>query len=165
VTEDEIIAFVSNLPEVDTLIAGEENGAPAIAWGDSFFYYGTAVDNRTGDDSRTAEPAEHRLPFATIVIKDYPGFDTASNLDRPGVFRLNIAVGRRGFQDLFGHSPAAFPEHRANYDFAALDRIIPHPVYATQGWASIINPGDETGESAKALLVQAHARAALRHRR
>jgi hypothetical protein len=38
-------------------------------------------------------PGNRRFPFATVVTNDYDGFDTASNLDRPGIFRLNIAVG------------------------------------------------------------------------
>ena len=39
------------------------NGAPEIAWGDTFFIY---------DPERSFEP-QHRFPFATIVTKDYPG--------------------------------------------------------------------------------------------
>jgi hypothetical protein len=33
-------------------------------------------------------------PFATIVLRDMAGFDEDSNLDRQGVFRLNIDLGR-----------------------------------------------------------------------
>ena len=44
------------------------------------------------------------MPFATIVTKDYTGFDTASDLNRPGVFRLNVGVGRDTFRALFGDS-------------------------------------------------------------
>jgi hypothetical protein len=69
------------------------------------------------------------------VTKDYDGFDTASTLNRPGVFRVNIAVGRGTYHDLLGHSPAAYPEHRADHDHSALDQVIPHPIYATQGWS------------------------------
>jgi hypothetical protein len=52
-------------------------------------------------------PGNRRFPFATIVIKVSAGFDTASNLNRPGVFPLNIAVGRDKFRELIGYSPAA----------------------------------------------------------
>ena len=134
------------------MVAGEDNGAPEVAWGDSFFFYDP------GDD-----PANRKMPFATIVTKDYPGFDTVSNLDRPGVYRLNIAVGRRRYQELFGHAPAAHADHSGDYDYAALDRVLPHPVYAVQGWASVLNPGEATAERARALLAEAHARAAERH--
>jgi hypothetical protein len=151
-TEDEVIQLVQSLPGVDTLTASQAGGAPEIAWGDTFFYYDP------GDVSRV----DRRMPFATVVTKDYPDFDTASNLDRPGVFRLNIAVGRRTFEEMFGHSPAAHAEHHTEYDYTALDLLIPHPVYAVQGWASILNPGAENAEKVRSLLAEAHARAKRR---
>src|SRR3712207_9425377 len=82
-TETEIIAFVSNLDGVVAMTASAESGAPEVAWGDSFFYYdpdGKAVNQG--------------FMFATLVVSDYPGFDIESRLDRDGVFRLNVAVGR-----------------------------------------------------------------------
>ena len=153
-TEDEIIEFAGELPGVDVLTASEANGAPELAWGDSFFYY---------DPDRDI-PADKRFPFATIVTNDYPGFDEASNLGRDGVFRLNISVGRRGFEELLGYSPAGQAEHEADFDYTAIDAVIPHPVYATQGWVSIVNPGAVTGDLARTLLTKAHGRAAARHR-
>jgi hypothetical protein len=139
-TPDDIIGFVAPMPGVTTMTAGPENGAPEVAWGDSFFTY----DNE-------------QLPFATIVVTDYPGFDTASDLNRPGVFRLNIAIGRTRFTELLGYPPAAVPD---GIDYTVTDQILPHPVYATQAWISILNPG----EHAKALLTEAHRRAVARHR-
>jgi Family of unknown function (DUF6194) len=153
VTEDEIIAFVSGLPGVAHTVASEANGAPQVSWGDSFFFY---------DPDGTRQDAR-RLPFATIVTQDYAGFDTLSNLDRPGVFRLNVDVGRRRFHDLFGHPPVVHPEHADGYDYAALDLVVPHPVYATHGWVSIVGPGERTDQEARSLLEQAHERAANRY--
>jgi hypothetical protein len=153
-TEDEVIGFVRALPGAAAETASAEGGAPEVAWGDTFFY---------ADPEGELAP-DRRFPFATLVIKDYPGFDTASKLDRPGTFRLNIAVGRRAFEDLFGYPPSDYAAHRADYDFAAEDRLIPHPVYAVQGWASIVNPGPDTDARARELLVAAHERAARRHR-
>jgi hypothetical protein len=155
VTENDIIRFVSDLPGVAVMRAGEADGAPEIAWGDTFVFY----------DPNADLPPDRKLPFATIVTKDYPGFDTASDLNRPGVFRINIAVSRRIYQDLIGHSPAAFPEHRASYDYSALDTVVPHPVYATQGWVCVLNPGAATEAQVRVLLTEAHARAAARHGR
>lgn len=40
-----------------------------------------------------------------------------------------------------------------------LDHLIPHPVYAAQGWVAILNPGERTGDLARALLAEAHDRA------
>ena len=51
------------------------------------------------------------------------------------------------------------------YDYAALDQILPHPVYATHGWVSVLNPAETTATHVRSLLTQAHSRAAERHHR
>ena len=130
--------IATTLPGVDVLVASREGGAPEIAWGDSFFIYDP---DRNLDDVR-------RFPFATIVTKDYGDFDNASNLDRPGVFRLNIGVSKETFANLF---PA-----EGEYDFTALDRLIPHPVYGRNHWVSVLNPSESTFELVKPLLTEAH---------
>ncbi|MBX6384323.1 MAG: erythromycin esterase [Microbispora sp.] len=152
-TENDIIEFLTGLPGVAAVTAGEHNGAPRVAWGDTFFYYDP-------DDM----PANRKMPFATIVVKDYEGFDTASDLNRPGVFRLNIGVGRAVFEELLGYPPAAHADHHEAVDYRVLDRILPHPVYATQSWICVLNPGDATAARVRTLLTGAHARAAARHR-
>jgi len=46
-------------------------------------------------------------------------------------------------------------------DYTALDRLMPHPVYALQHWVSVLNPSVGTFESVvKPLLEEAHARVA-----
>jgi len=151
--QDDIVAFVTGLPGVAAVTADEASGAPEVAWGDSFFSY---------DPDGTAG---HRMPFATIVTNDYDGFDTASDLNRPDVFRLNIAVGRTRFEELIGYPPAAHAERSAGLDYTVIDRLIPHPVYAPQAWVAILNPGETTAEPARSLLTEAHRRAAQRHHR
>jgi len=148
-TQDEIIAFVTGLPGVVAMTADEASGAPEVAWGDTFFFY-----------DPDGEPSRRRMPFATIVTKDYDGFDTASDLNRPGVFRLNIGVGRAAFEELVGFSPRAYEEHRTEFDPTAADTLIPHPAYALQAWVSIVNPGEKTDELARTLLENARARTA-----
>src|SRR5438067_2868326 len=83
----------------------------SVAFGYTFFFFGS----------------DHRLPFATIASTDNE-YEHISNLDRPGVFRLNIGVSRETFQSLFGKAPADV----SKYDFTALDVIMPHPDYAKQ---------------------------------
>ena len=78
---------------------------------------------------------------------DYPGFAVESQLDRPGVFRVNIAVGRARYRHLLGHLTTDHQQHHRDYDYARADVIVPHPVYAEQGWVSIVNPGPRTGWS------------------
>ncbi|MFL1379162.1 MULTISPECIES: DUF6194 family protein [unclassified Nocardiopsis] len=141
-TQDEVIAFVEGLPEVGTVRAGPENGAPEAAWGDVFFFHEPGGD-----------PARRRnMPFATVVVKDYPGFDTESRLDRPGVFRVNIAVGRTLFEELLGYPPAAHPRHAGEVDPAGADRIIAHPVYFPQAWVAVVCPGEATSARVRELV-------------
>ena len=46
-------------------------------------------------------------------------------------------------------------------DYAAFDRIVPHPVYARQLWISILNPSDATfRDVVMPLLTEAHDRLA-----
>ncbi|MDP9075510.1 MAG: DUF6194 family protein [Actinomycetota bacterium] len=80
------------------------------------------------------------------------------------MFRLNIAVGRKRFEDLLGYPPAAHEAHSADFDYRVADHLLPHPAYAAQGWVSIVNPGDRTSEQARCLLVEAHGKAARPHR-
>ena len=98
------------------------------------------------------------------MTKDYTGFDEASKLDREGVFRLNISVGRQRFPELIGYSPTQHAQHEADFDYTTIDKVIPHPVYATLGWVSILNPGEQTDDQVRTLITEAHARAAARHR-
>ena len=152
-TEDELIHFIADLPGVTVVTASEAGGAPKAAWGDSFFFY-----DPDGDE------AARKFPFATIVTKDYDGFDMASNLNRQGIYRLNVGVGRIRFEELVGYSPAQHPSHEEDFDYTTLDCLLPHPAYAAQAWVSVLNPGDKTGGLARSLIVEAHGRAAQRHR-
>lgn len=137
--ERQITEYIRNsLVGVDVVVASKENGAPEMAWGDSFFIYDP---NRDLD-----EP--HRFPFATIVTQDYGGFDELSDLDRPGVFRLNIGVSKETYASLFPGD--------GEHDFAALDRLMPHPVYGRNHFVCVLNPSEATFESVKPLLTEAH---------
>ena len=153
-SESDLLDFGESLPGVVVMTADEASGAPASAWGDSFFYYDPDDDD-----------ANRRMPFTTIVVSNYPGFDEASELDRPGVHRLNIAVGRAVYAELLGHTPDEHAARSGDYDYAELDRILPHPIYASQAWVSILNPGERTGDQARALISAARDLAAQRHDR
>ena len=133
--EAAIAAYITaTFPEVET----------SEAFGYTFFFYG----------------ADRMLPFATLAASDND-HDRVSNLDRPGVYRLNIGVGRKTFQALFGDAGVVPGEH----DCSALDRIMPHPDYAAQSFVCVLNPGEKTLQSVKGLLAEAHALAARRNAR
>ena len=99
------------------------------------------------------DPEKHFPNFATIVTTDEHDEGTPSQLSRPGVFRLNIGVGQETFERLVGSM--------SEPDYAALDRIVPHPVYARQLWISILNPSQDTfRDTVMPLLTEAHDRLA-----
>ena len=94
---------------------------------------------------------KHWPNFATIVTTDEHDEGAPSDLARPGVFRLNIGVGRETFERLVGTMKA--PDH------AALDQLLPHPVYGKQLWISILNPSDVTfRDVVLPLMDEAHDR-------
>jgi len=96
---------------------------------------------------------KHWPNFATIVTTDEHDMGNPSDLARDGVFRLNIGVGKQTFQRLVGSM--------ADPDYAALDQVLPHPVYAKQRWISILNPSRQSfDEVIKPLLAEAYERLA-----
>ena len=108
--EAEITRYITEtFSGVDVLVASRENGAPEVAWGDTFFSYDPGRDL----------PADRRFPFATIVTKDYGEFDSASDLNREGVFRLNVGVGKETFAALFGPKAGRPRFHGSGQDHAA----------------------------------------------
>ena len=110
-------------------------------FGYMFFFYGS----------------DRMLPFATIANTDNE-YDRVSNLDRPGVFRLNIGVSKQTFQSLFGTGKVDV----SAYDFTALDTIMPHPDYAPQSWLCVLNPSDTTFHKLQPLLSEAYELAVRR---
>lgn len=99
---------------------------------------------------------KHWPNYATLVTTDE--HDDASDLDRPGVFRLNLGVDRETFDRIAGED--------SDPDYTAVDRLLPHPVYGQQHWISILNPSEATFlEIVMPLIALAHDRlAAVRAR-
>lgn len=143
--EKSITDYIASTFAGVNVVRPELSGGPEIAHGDTFFIY---------DPNRDLEP-NRQFPFATIVTKDYGDFDCASNLNRPGVFRLNIGVPKATFQSLFG-TPGS-------HDFAALDKLMPHPVYGAQSWICVLNPSAATFQGLHKLLAEAYDLAVTRY--
>ncbi|MGQ2904671.1 MAG: DUF6194 family protein [Neoaquamicrobium sediminum] len=116
----------------------------------------TALPSVTVDDS-TADlffftGEERKIPFATIVTRDTP-FDSASNLTRGDLFRLNLVTDKETFERLFGIRTSNALDD-ADFDYQALDRLFPHPLYGKMRWISVINP-ETVWENCQELLVKA----------
>jgi Family of unknown function (DUF6194) len=94
---------------------------------------------------------DHMHAFATIASTGNE-YEKISNLDRPGVYRLNIGVSRDTFQSLFGKNKIEF----SAYDFTALDTIMPHPDYSSQHFLCVLSPSEETFERIRPMLAEAY---------
>jgi hypothetical protein len=114
------------------------------AYGYTFFFYGS----------------DHTLPFATIASSDNE-YERISNLDRPGVFRLNIGVSRETFQSLFGTAKVDI----SRYDFTLVDVIMPHPDYSPQNFICVLSLSKATFERIRDLLAEAYDIAVRRFNR
>lgn len=133
-----------------------------VASGDSFFFY----------NPDSSLPPDHRFPIVTIVTSDFN--DQFSNLDRPEVFRLNIGLDKETFRARFGKpklpsgsdSVAESDANYSDYDFTALDQVMPHPVYGRMYWVCVLNPSDETfATDVRPLLAEAYERAVSKYNR
>ena len=94
---------------------------------------------------------DHMHAFATIASTGNE-YEKISNLDRPGVYRLNIGVSRDTFQSLFGKGKIDV----SAYDFTALDTIMPHPDYSSQHFLCVLSPSETTFEKIRPMLAEAY---------
>ena len=98
---------------------------------------------------------EHLVPFVSVASSDNE-YDSVSNLNREGVYRINIGVGRETFDTLVGNMKSE------DIDYAALDVLMPHPEYAKQHFVCILNPSGDNEAYTKELIVEAHSLATSR---
>lgn len=148
----QIVAVVRGFHGALVLVPAPGSDFPEQAWGDAFFYY--APDGRM---------PRNQQPYATVVTRNQPD-DSASDLDPPHRWRVNIHVDRATFRELTGEDPRSIGRDR---DHAAADQVMPHPVYGALGWVSVVNPGERTRNTVIRLLHEAHhaARARFERRR
>lgn len=130
-------------------ITGKMVGVDQTTVGDDTFFF--------ANPERDPEP-DQMFPFATLVTSD--AYDDSSKLGRPGVYRLNIGVSKETFRSLLGPDATI-----KAWDYAALDTLIPHPVYGNMFWLSVLNPSEATFASLQPLLAEAYALAVSRTRR
>ncbi|HEU5367868.1 MAG TPA: DUF6194 family protein [Ktedonobacterales bacterium] len=149
--------------DIETYITETFEGVDTVVASDaSFFFYNPA----------SSAPPDHRFPFVTLVTSD--AYDQFSDLNRPSVFRLNIGLSKPTFRALFGagqpssqrDSVAEDEETPGDYDFTALDQVMPHPVYGRMYWVCVLNPGEETfATRVRPLLAEAYELAVSRYQR
>lgn len=120
--------------DFDTFIMGLQDVQRETHFGYSFYF--------VGDD--------HRLPFVTIAESDNE-YDDVSNLNREGVFRLNIGVSKQTFSSL----TSGLTE--GTIDYSVLNEFLPHPQYSRQYFVCILNPVGENVEITKQFIGEAHS--------
>lgn len=141
--------------ELNRYICDTFDGVRALEHlGDTFLLYDPAGDL----------PPERQQPFATIVTGDH--YDSVSKLDRPGAYRINIGLTKSTYVASFGAAPTqrnAEGVLETGFDYAAVDTVLPHPVYASQYWVCVVDPGEATLATVRTLLAEAHGFAARRY--
>ena len=138
--------------ETDRLIRAYDGLRVLEAQDDLFYLYDPAADL----------PPERQQPFATIVTGDH--YEKVSRLDEPGAWRLNLGLTKATYTSLFGPVPTERDADwvlDSGHDYTARNTLMPHPFYASQYWAAIVNP--VRLEPLLPLLQEAHAFAARKH--
>lgn len=133
-------------------------------------YEGTIAVDAWGETSLFYNPG-HVLPrgvyFATIKEKDGAN-DSASKLDRDGVFRLNAGTSKPLFMERFGPPPRRPGKGGivdGPWDFAQLNELTPHPVYGWMSWVAVLNPTPETLGEIRPLINAAYDKAVTSFRK
>jgi hypothetical protein len=128
-----------------------EGVAPKASWGETSLFY------------NPGQLLPNGVYFCTI--KEHDGAnDQSSKLDREGVYRLAIGLTRDSYQRLFGARPGRPPKGgvvETDDDFAALNVLMPHPIYGWMGWAQVLSPTFETYTEVFPLIQEAHGAAVL----
>ncbi|GAA4712091.1 DUF6194 family protein [Phytohabitans rumicis] len=141
--------------EMSHYVAASFDGVSAIEKdGDTYFLYDPDCDL----------PPERQFPFVTIVTGDR--HDTVSHLDRPDTYRINIGLTKATYTARFGAAPTqrdADGVLETGYDYAAQDTLMPHPVYGSQHWVCVVNPGAATLNTVRTLIAEAYEFAARKH--
>jgi hypothetical protein len=85
-------------------------------------------------------------PFATIITKDNE-YDSTSNLNREGFYRLNVGLDKETFVSMFKGltNEKGFEAYlNLGIDFTKEDTLLPHPTYGAMHWVCVVNPSKET---------------------
>jgi hypothetical protein len=99
--------------------------------------------------------------FLTVKERDSDN-DRASDLDRPGVYRVTLGLSKTTYCERFGTPPSrpgAGGVVDTGHDFTVLDELLPHPTYAWAGWVCVLAPSRETVETLWPLVDEAYERA------
>lgn len=112
------------------------------------------------DDLFFMHKNNEKLPFVTLVTKDND-YDSVSNLNRDGFFRMNFAIDKETFTSKFGGltgNKKLEAYMNLEIDFTQQDVIMPHPTYGSMNWICIVNPSKESFQLIKKYLQTAYGK-------
>ncbi len=129
----------------------------------------TVLVRSWGEDSIYYNPERKLIRgIYVLTVKEKDGDnDSASNLNRPGMFRVNTGITKESFQRMFGSipkRPAAGCVVDMDFDFTQTDQIMPHPVYAWMAWVCVLNPSRNTFDSFIPLINESYTLALNKHK-
>lgn len=137
---EEIVAKIVN--EFDGVI-------PKSTWGETSLFYNPGKILPNG------------VYFCTIKEKNGDN-DKASELDRPGVFRLSIGISNTTYEKRFGTKPKRPAKGciiNTGHDFSLVDELMPHPVYGWMSWVQVLSPKQSTFGDLMPLINEAYSNA------
>jgi hypothetical protein len=131
---------------IEDLCAALDGVVPKSTWGETALFYnpGKALPNG--------------VYFCAFKERDGES-DRASALTREGVFRVSIGISPETYVQRFGPRPARPAKGgvvNTGHDFAALDVLTPHPVYAWMGWVQILSPTASRYAEVRPLIEEAY---------
>ena len=136
--------------QIITTIVNQFDGVvPKSSWGEISLFYNPGKLLPNG------------VYFCTIKEKNGDN-DKASDLDRDGVFRLSIGISKTSFEKLFGSRPKRPAKGGivdTGHDFAALNQVMPHPIYGWISWIQVLNPEESTIAELMPLIEEAYSTA------
>ena len=134
---------------IEGLLSQFEGTRAVEAWGETSIFYNPGALLPRG------------VYFATVKEKDGEN-DKASQLDRAGVFRFNVGATKPLFLERFGPPPSRPGKGGVvdgPWDFTALDKLTPHPVYGWMSWVSVLKPSKATLAEMDELIDAAFSKA------
>lgn len=137
---------------VEEILSEYEGVIAKSSWGETALFYNPGKVLPNG------------VYFCTIKEKNGEN-DKSSELDREGVFRLSIGVSKNSYEKMFGlrpNRPAKGDKVDLKDSFVALNKLMPHPIYAWMSWLQVLNPDEATFSSMRPLLNEAHTNAVIK---
>jgi len=105
---------------------------PKSSWGETSMFYNPGRVLPNG------------VYFCTIKEKNGDN-DKASSLNREGIYRLSIGIGKENYESLFGERPKRPSKGGiidTGHDFTQPNVLMPHPIYGWMSWVQILKYDD-----------------------